>query len=61
MLPERELLKFSLFAPLPLPAPNNIVLEEWVSNRSVDSKFPTNDKKEFNKKFEDTSRLLLLI
>ena len=45
----------------PLPIPNSLVLEEWVSSRSVDIKIPTNDKKEFNKKFEDTSRLLLLI
>ena len=60
-LPKQEILKISLFAPLPLPAPNSIVLEEWVSSISVDRKFPTNEQKEFNKQFEDTSKLLLLI
>ena len=42
-LPKWELLKILLFAPLLLPAPNNIFLEEWVSRRFVDSKCPTND------------------
>ena len=60
-LPKRELLKISPFGPFPLPAPNSIVLDEWVSSRSVDSKCPTNDKKEFNMQFEDTLRLLFLI
>ena len=61
MLPKWKLLKILLFAPLLLPAPNIIVLEEWVSSISVDNKCPANDQKEFNNQFEDTSRLLLLI
>ena len=53
-LPKQELLKISLFPPLLFPTANNIVLKEWLSSKSIDSTFTTNDHKEFNKQFEDT-------